>query len=135
VSIGLPLTRREDERFLTGRGRYTENTAPRDALAVLFVRSPHAHARIVDIDQGRCAGRPGVVAIYTAEDTAADRLATCPAISEDQGRSGNRHREPSATCRWRSARCATSATSSPWIGRANARPGARCRPRLLASRL
>jgi len=38
VNIGQPLRRREDQRFLTGKGRYTDDTAPKDALAVLFVR-------------------------------------------------------------------------------------------------
>ena len=45
------ILRREDPRFLTGRGRYTDNTAPREALAVLFVRSPHAHARLGGIER------------------------------------------------------------------------------------
>jgi len=95
VSNGRPLTRREDQRFLTGRGRYTENTAPREALAVLFVRSPHAHARIAGIDKAEALALPGVVAIYTAEDTAADRLGHLPCISEIKDADGNRHREPS----------------------------------------
>jgi carbon-monoxide dehydrogenase large subunit len=94
VSVGQPLTRREDQRFLTGRGRYTENTAPRDALAVLFVRSPHAHARILGIDKAEALAVPGVVAIYTADDTAADRLGHLPCISEIKDAAGNRHREP-----------------------------------------
>jgi carbon-monoxide dehydrogenase large subunit len=94
VSIGQPLQRREDQRFLTGRGRYTENTAPREALAVLFVRSPHAHARIAGIDKAEALAVPGVVAIYTAEDTAADRLGHLPCISEIKDAEGNRHREP-----------------------------------------
>src|SRR6185503_3942924 len=94
VKIGQPLTRREDQRFLTGRGRYTENTAPKEALAVLFVRSPHAHARIAGIDKTGALALPGVVAIYTAEDTAADRLGHLPCISEIKDAAGNRHREP-----------------------------------------
>jgi carbon-monoxide dehydrogenase large subunit len=94
VTIGQPLTRREDQRFLTGRGRYTENTAPREALAVLFVRSPHAHARIAGIDKEEALATPGVVAIYTAEDTAADGLGHLPCISEIKDLAGNRHREP-----------------------------------------
>ena len=49
MSIGQPLKRREDQRFLTGKGRYADNTAPTDALAVMFVRSSHAHALIVGI--------------------------------------------------------------------------------------
>jgi aerobic carbon-monoxide dehydrogenase large subunit len=94
VSIGQPLTRREDQRFLTGRGRYTENTAPREALAVLFVRSPHAHARIPGIDKTEALAQPGVVAVYTAEDTAADKLGHLPCVSEIKDAAGNRHREP-----------------------------------------
>ncbi|MGE5151796.1 MAG: xanthine dehydrogenase family protein molybdopterin-binding subunit, partial [Rhodospirillaceae bacterium] len=94
MSIGLPLTRREDQRFLTGRGRYTENTAPREALAVLFVRSQHAHARILGIDKTEALALPGVVAVYTADDTAADRLGHLPCISEIKDAGGNRHIEP-----------------------------------------
>ncbi len=86
--------RREDQRFLTGKGRYTDNTAPADALAVLFVRSPHAHARIASIDKGAAIASPGVVAIYTAADTAADGLGHMPAISEIKDPDGVRHREP-----------------------------------------
>ncbi|HEY2870774.1 MAG TPA: hypothetical protein VGJ56_02585, partial [Reyranella sp.] len=73
------IRRREDPRFLTGQGRYADNTAPRDAVAVLFVRSPHAHARINGIDKADAVALPGVIAIYTAEDTAADGLGHLPA--------------------------------------------------------
>jgi len=88
------MNRVEDQRFLTGKGRYADNTAPVDALAVLFVRSPHAHARIVGIDKAEAFAMPGIVAIYTAEDTAADGLGHLPAISEIRDAEGNRHREP-----------------------------------------
>ena len=88
------ITRREDPRFLTGQGRYADNTAPRDAAAVLFVRSPHAHARIASIDTAEALALPGVIAIYTAEDTAADGLGHLPAISEIRDAAGNRHVEP-----------------------------------------
>ncbi len=94
AKLGQPITRREDRRFLTGRGRYTDNTAPADALAVLFVRSPHAHARVAGIDKADASAMPGIVAIYTAEDTAADRLGHLPCISEIKDAAGNRHREP-----------------------------------------
>jgi aerobic carbon-monoxide dehydrogenase large subunit len=88
------IVRREDQRFLTGQGRYTDDTAPSDALAVLFVRSPHAHARITGIDRTEALALAGVVAIYTADDTAADGLGHLPAISEIKDEAGNRHREP-----------------------------------------
>ncbi|HSH99536.1 MAG TPA: xanthine dehydrogenase family protein molybdopterin-binding subunit [Reyranella sp.] len=88
------ITRREDARFLTGKGRYADDSAPRDALAVTFVRSPHAHARIAGIDRTAALALPGVIAIYTAEDTATDGLGHLPAISEIRDAAGNRHREP-----------------------------------------
>lgn len=89
------IARREDPRFLTGQGRYADNTAPRDAAAVLFLRSPHAHARLSGIDKADALALPGVIAVYTAEDTAADGLGHLPAISEIRDVAGNRHREPS----------------------------------------
>ncbi len=92
--VGKPLARREDQRFLTGKGRYTDNTAPSDALAVLFVRSPHAHAFIRAIDKREALAAPGVAAIYTADDSAADRVGHLPCISEIKDPAGNRHREP-----------------------------------------
>ena len=88
------ITRREDPRFLTGQGRYAENTAPRDAAAVLFMRSPHAHARIDRIDTTEALALPGVIAIYTAVDTVADGLGHLPAISEIRDAAGHRHVEP-----------------------------------------
>jgi carbon-monoxide dehydrogenase large subunit len=95
AQLGQPITRREDQRFLTGRGRYADNTAPADALAVLFVRSPHAHARLAGIDRKAALAVPGVVAIYTADDLVADGVGHLPAISEIKDEAGNRHREPS----------------------------------------
>jgi carbon-monoxide dehydrogenase large subunit len=94
VQLGQPLTRREDRRLLTGRGRYADNTAPAGALAVLFVRSPHAHARIAGIDKAAALASPGVAAIYTADDLLADKVGHLPAISEIKDAAGNRHREP-----------------------------------------
>jgi CO/xanthine dehydrogenase Mo-binding subunit len=65
--FGEPVTRREDPRLLTGQGRYVDDIGP-DALAVAFVRSPHAHARITDIDVTDALDVEGLVAIYTHED-------------------------------------------------------------------
>ena len=95
LKLGQPsILRREDRRLLTGRGRYADNTAPADALAVLFVRSPHAHARIAGIDKAAALASPGVAAIYTADDLLADKVGHLPAISEIKDAAGNRHREP-----------------------------------------
>ncbi|TYK47886.1 aerobic carbon-monoxide dehydrogenase large subunit [Actinomadura decatromicini] len=65
--FGEPVRRREDGRFLTGRGRFLDDLG-RDALAAAFVRSPHAHARITDIDVSGALDVEGLVAIYTWED-------------------------------------------------------------------
>ena len=94
AKVGQSIGRREDRRFLTGKGRYADSTAPATALAVLFVRSPHAHALIKGIDTAAALACPGVAAVYTADDTAADKLGHLPAISEIKDAAGNRHREP-----------------------------------------
>ena len=94
LRLGHSITRREDHRFLTGRGRYADNTAPAEALAVLFVRSPHAHARVMGIDTEAALTSPSVQAIYTAQDLVADKVGHLPAISEIKDAAGNRHREP-----------------------------------------
>jgi len=69
--IGSHVPRKEDERLLTGRGRYIDDIAVPGALHATFVRSPHAHARIRSIDAGEALQRPGVVAIFTGQDLAA----------------------------------------------------------------
>jgi carbon-monoxide dehydrogenase large subunit len=94
LKLGQSITRREDQRLLTGRGRYADNTAPNDALAVLFVRSPHAYARLAGIDTAAALASPGVAAIYTSDDLVADKIGHLPAISEIKDEAGNRHREP-----------------------------------------
>ena len=94
LKLGQSMLRREDRRFLTGRGRYADDTAPQDALAVLFVRSPYAHARLGGIDKGAALASPGVAAIYTADDLLADKVGHMPAVSEIKDEAGNRHREP-----------------------------------------
>ncbi|RAY13013.1 xanthine dehydrogenase family protein molybdopterin-binding subunit [Actinomadura craniellae] len=65
--FGEPIERREDPRLLTGGGRFLDDLG-RDALAAAFVRSPHAHARILDIDLSAAVDVEGLVAIYTWED-------------------------------------------------------------------
>ena len=72
--IGQPVRRFEDSRLVTGRGRYQDDvTLPRQAHSV-FLRSPHAHARILSIDTQAAAAAPGVLAVYTGKDYAADGL-------------------------------------------------------------
>jgi carbon-monoxide dehydrogenase large subunit len=66
--IGERVLRKEDARFLTGTGQYTDDvTLPHQAYAT-FLRSPHAHATIRGIDTASAAKAPGVLAVYTAAD-------------------------------------------------------------------
>ena len=68
--IGRSVERKEDYRFLTGQGQYTDDVVlPNQAYGV-FVRSPHAHAKIRSIDAAAASRAPGVLAVYTAQDLA-----------------------------------------------------------------
>ena len=72
--IGQAVKRVEDQRFLTGKGRYVEDiNLPNQAYAVA-VGSPHAHAKIVSIDTSKAAAAPGVLAVMTGADVVADKL-------------------------------------------------------------
>ncbi len=65
--MGEPVARVEDDRLVSGRGRYADDLAP-DALEMAVLRSPHAHARIVSIDVDAVLDVAGVHAVYTYED-------------------------------------------------------------------
>ena len=76
--IGKPLPRKEDERLVTGKGRFSDDFAlPGQAYAAM-VRSPHPHARIVEIDAARAKAMPGVLGVFTGADCAADKLKPIP---------------------------------------------------------
>jgi aerobic carbon-monoxide dehydrogenase large subunit len=68
--IGRPLRRREDARLLTGQGRYLDDMVFPGALFAKFVRSPHAHARILGIDAAAAREAEGVELIATGDDLA-----------------------------------------------------------------
>ena len=68
--IGSSIERKEDYRFLTGAGQYTDDISlPRQSYA-RFLRSPHAHARIRAIDTAAARGAPGVLGVFTGKDLA-----------------------------------------------------------------
>jgi len=72
--IGAAVRRKEDHRFLTGQGHYTDDiNRPRQTYAY-FLRSPHAHAKIKRVDTAAAAKSPGVVAVFTGADAAADKV-------------------------------------------------------------
>jgi CO/xanthine dehydrogenase Mo-binding subunit len=69
--FGQPIKRTEDPRLVTGNGRYLDDLGY-DALEVAFVRSPHAHARVMEIDVTGALDVDGLVAIYTHDDLESD---------------------------------------------------------------
>ncbi|MFC4353357.1 xanthine dehydrogenase family protein molybdopterin-binding subunit [Fodinicurvata halophila] len=86
--IGQGVRRLEDQRFLTGEGRYTDDiTLPRQCYAA-FVRSPFAHAVITGIESEEAAGQPGVLGIYTAQDLQAAGVGDIPCLALMKGRDG-----------------------------------------------
>ena len=76
--IGARIERKEDYRFLTGAGQYTDDlTLPRQAHAA-FVRSQHAHAKLRSVKLDKAKQAPGVLAIFTGKDLAAAKLGGLP---------------------------------------------------------
>ena len=72
--IGQPVRRVEDQRFITGRGSYVDDIdLPRQCYGVV-VMSPHAHARIVNIDTSKAVAAAGVLCVLTGKDAAADGI-------------------------------------------------------------
>jgi carbon-monoxide dehydrogenase large subunit len=73
--LGAPVLRVEDERLLTGAGHYTDDLALPNMAFAHVVRSPHAHARILGLDTTAALAAPGVLAVLTGDDVAAEKLA------------------------------------------------------------
>src|SRR5919107_6135702 len=74
TGIGAPVRRKEDQRFVTGQGRYVDDFNRPGQAHAYFLRSPHAHAAIRSIDTGPARIMPGVVAVFTGDDLAADKI-------------------------------------------------------------
>ncbi len=68
IGIGTSVRRKEDRRFLTGRGTYTDDINRPRQLHAYLLRSPHAHAEIAGIDTANAAAAAGVAAIFTGTD-------------------------------------------------------------------
>ncbi|MEQ8967265.1 MAG: xanthine dehydrogenase family protein molybdopterin-binding subunit [Azospirillaceae bacterium] len=77
--IGARLQRKEDKRFLTGKGRYTDDVNRAGQTFAVVVRSPHPHARIKGIDAAGAEAMPGVLAVLTGAEAKADGLGGLPA--------------------------------------------------------
>jgi carbon-monoxide dehydrogenase large subunit len=76
--IGQAVKRREDYRFLTGAGQYTDDVQIANQTYAYFLRSPHAHAKIKTIRKDKALKAPGVVAIFTGDDIATAKVGGLP---------------------------------------------------------
>ncbi|HZP87182.1 MAG TPA: xanthine dehydrogenase family protein molybdopterin-binding subunit [Burkholderiales bacterium] len=76
--IGQAITRREDQRLLTGSGKYLDDMSLPNEAHVAFLRSPHAHARIASIDVDAAKRAPGVIAVFSGKDLQADGIGNFP---------------------------------------------------------
>src|SRR3954471_24420982 len=74
TGIGASVRRKEDIRFITGKGQYTDDVVRPGETRAAFVRSPHAHARIRNIDSSEAKKMPGVVAVFTGVELATDKI-------------------------------------------------------------
>jgi carbon-monoxide dehydrogenase large subunit len=99
--FGEPITRREDPRLVAGDGRFLDDLGA-GALAAAFVRSPHAHARVVDVDVTGALEVDGLVAVYTYEDLDGRVAEPLPLLIP--------HPPRGPPTRWPTAWCATSAS-------------------------
>src|SRR5437660_2787471 len=74
TGIGAAVRRKEDQRFITGKGHYTDDISRPGQAHAYFVRSPHAHAQFKRIDTAEAAATPGVLAVLTGAELAADQI-------------------------------------------------------------
>ncbi len=72
--IGQSVVRKEDKRFITGKGKYTDDIRLHGMTHAHFVRSPHAHARVKSVDTSAAEAMPGVVAVLTGTQLVGDKI-------------------------------------------------------------
>ncbi len=94
TGIGARVARLEDGRFLQGRGTYTDDINRPGQVHAHFVRSPHAHASFTKVDISKALKVPGVVAVLTGADMAADGVGGLPCGWGVVGKSGVPMKEP-----------------------------------------
>src|SRR5215831_1372522 len=74
TGIGAAVRRKEDLRFITGKGQYTDDISRAGETRAVFVRSPHAHAKIKSVDAAAAKNMPGVLAVLTGAELANDKI-------------------------------------------------------------
>jgi carbon-monoxide dehydrogenase large subunit len=94
TGIGAALRRKEDARFITGRGRFTDDINRPGQAYAFIVRSPEAHAELGAIDTTDAESAPGVVAVFTGADLAADEVGGLPCGWQIHSKNGTPMVEP-----------------------------------------
>jgi aerobic carbon-monoxide dehydrogenase large subunit len=94
TGIGAKVIRREDQRFLTGQGRFTDDVNLPGTVWLSVVRSPHAHARILGVDAASARSAEGVLAVLTGADVIKEDLGGLPCHAFPQAAPGSRHYRP-----------------------------------------
>ena len=94
TGIGASVRRKEDFRFLTGQGRYTDDINRPGQLHAYFVRSPHAHAQIKGVNKAAAEAAEGVRAVFTGADMEADNVGSLPCGWVVTDRHGEAHKAP-----------------------------------------
>ena len=74
TGMGASVKRKEDQRFITGKGQYTDDISRPGQTWAYFVRSPHAHATLGKVDVAAALASPGCLAVYTGADIAKDKV-------------------------------------------------------------
>ena len=92
--LGQRVPRKEDGRFITGKGRYTDDIKQVGQSHAYFVRSPHAHADVVSIDVEEALSAPGVIAVLTGADVTADGLGGLPCGWMIHSKDGSEMKQP-----------------------------------------
>ena len=92
--IGASVRRKEDHRFLAGRGRYTDDMNRPGQLHAIICRSDRPHARLLSIDMAAAKAAPGVAAVYVGADLAADGVGGVPCGWQIHGKDGSPMAEP-----------------------------------------
>ncbi|MGM0560604.1 MAG: xanthine dehydrogenase family protein molybdopterin-binding subunit [Pseudomonadota bacterium] len=94
TGIGASVKRKEDYRFLTGKGHYTDDINKAGQVYACFLRSPVAHAKVTSINAEEARKADGVVAVFTGQDMADDGVGSLPCGWVVTDRHGDPHKAP-----------------------------------------
>ncbi len=86
---GQPVPRLEDDRLITGKGQFTDDLTLPGAVHMVLLRSPHAHAKLREVDTLHARSAPGVIAVYTNKDLAGAGIKPLPCVAVMPNRDGS----------------------------------------------